>query len=1040
MASLADAYVRIRPDTSGLDADGISKPASEMGKKAGEAAGKSFGISFGSLMKVAATAAAGIATGQIASFFKSTINAASDVAESTSKIGVVFGKNTKAVLDFGKQSSTSMGISQATYREAVGTLGNLFVALKLPGPQAVKMSTDMVKLSGDLASFNNTKPEEALDALKSALVGETEPLQRYGVNINAATLGTQAMKMGLIKHVNDALTPAQKATATYALILDQTKTAQGDFSRTQDGLANSTRIAAAQWDDLKAKIGEQFLPIAQKVFQWMKSEALPALDGFLKGLKGVNTNSDGLAGNLNIAGNAIKGFFDGLTGRKREVDGVVDTVYQIGKTIRDTGQWIKDNSDIIATAVGAYAAYVTAIGAYTTYVKAAAKATELWAKWQAVLDGTLAANPIGLIIGVVVGFIAIWITAYNRVKWFHDAVNWWFGHLYELAKWFVNGWKEQLNDLMPFLQWFGDGWSNTFSKAKDELTSFTDWFTSGWGRAFSEARPPAENFMTWFITGWSETLSRAKTSYNDFDVWFTQGWKQTFASAQSEYNAFDIWFTQGWAANFSAAQNQAQAFFTWFTAGWAANFSAAQSQAQAFFTWFTTGWTENWNAAKNQLSGFFSWFISGWTANFNEAKNQLQAFFSWFVSGWTGALNDARGVLSGFWAWFTSGWTSALASAASAVGAGVDAIGRFWDGLKEKARVPINFVVGFINRGIIGPVNSLVDVFGGTHVGQIPGLAGGGLLRGPGTGTSDSILGLSAGGAATARVSNGEFVVNAAQTKKHFGMLQAINSGVEGFALGGPIGDAIGLITDPVGTMSSGLGALSNSIGGNQFGQMLLGVPKKLIEWAGKWIKDKFTSLLGGGPAALGGPGGDSVAAILTWARMFDPTAQVSSGYRPGAADYHGAGLAADIIGSNMNGIAAGFYGMSGRLLELIHSPSWFVKNGARVGADFYRSVYAEHFNHVHVAAYANALGFANGGVIDEPIWGVGKSGRRYTFGENGPETVVPGVGGVGGGGGLQFNVHVHGDVSDAHVQQIKTHVNDAFSKFYVQLKTGRRR
>jgi hypothetical protein len=1033
MASLADAYVRIRPDTSGLDADGISKPASEMGKKAGEAAGKSFGSTFSNLMKVAATAAAGIATGQIASFFKSTITAASDVSESTNKIKVVFGQSTKAVLDFGKQSSTSMGISKRSYLEAVGTLGNLFVALKLPGPQAAKMSTDMVKLAGDLASFNNVKPEQALEALRSGLIGETEPLRAFGVNLNDATVKAQAVKMGLIDTVKDGLTPAQKATATYALILDQTKTAQGDFARTSDGLANSTRIAAAQWDDLKAKIGEQFLPIATKTFAWIKKEALPALESFVNGLQGVDDKAGGLAGNMNTAGNAIRGFFEGLAGHKTDVDGIAGTMNGIGNAIRDTGEWVKNNADLIITAIGTYAAYK--IG-----VDLVAGATKAWAAAQALLNGSLLANPVGLVVAAVVGFIAIWITAYNRVQWFHDAVNWWFGHLLQVAQWWLNGWKDVLNDAMPFLKWFGDGWSKTFSDAKNATESFTTWFASGWGQTFANARPPAESFLTWFATGWAKTFSDAKTNYDAFDVWFTQGWRQTFADATTTFNQFDAWFTQGWVSTFADARNGAQAFFTWFTSGWTATFAEARATGTAWFSWFTSGWAATLNDARSTGTAFFSWFTSGWSATLNDARNALSSFFTWFTSGWTSAITDARNTLSSFWTWFTNGWKTALTDATSAVASGVDAIGRYWNTLQDKVKTPINFVIGFINRGIINPVNSLVDVFGGTKIGQIPGLAGGGLLRGPGTGTSDSILGLSAGGQATARVSNGEFVVNQKQTAKHLPILQAINSGVEGFAVGGLIGDAIGLITDPIGSLSSGLGTLAGQIGGNKFEQMLLGVPKKIIEWAASWIKGKFTSLLGGGgPAALGGPGGNSAAAILAWARVFDPSAQISSGYRPGAADYHGAGLAADIIGSNMDGIAAGFYAMSGRLLELIHSPSWFVKNGARVGADFYRSVFAEHFNHVHVAAYANALGFADGGVINEPIWGVGKSGRQYTFGERGPETVVPGVG-AGGGGGFQFNVHVHGDVSDAHVQQIKTHVNDAFSKFYVQLKTGRRR
>lgn len=55
--------------------------------------------------------------------------------------------------------------------------------------------------------------------------------------------------------------------------------------------------------------------------------------------------------------------------------------------------------------------------------------------------------------------------------------------------------------------------------------------------------------------------------------------------------------------------------------------------------------------------------------------------------------------------------------------------------------------------------------------------ASGGLITGPGTGTSDSIL---------ARLSHGEYVVNAASTQKHLPLLEKINGGaLPGFAIGG---------------------------------------------------------------------------------------------------------------------------------------------------------------------------------------------------------------------------------------------------------------
>ncbi len=78
--------------------------------------------------------------------------------------------------------------------------------------------------------------------------------------------------------------------------------------------------------------------------------------------------------------------------------------------------------------------------------------------------------------------------------------------------------------------------------------------------------------------------------------------------------------------------------------------------------------------------------------------------------------------------------------------------------------------LGFSQGGLVPKVGSAVT--------DLPKLARGGLLSGPGSGTSDSIL---------ARISAGEFIVKAAQAAKHLNVLEAINSdrSVPGFAEGG---------------------------------------------------------------------------------------------------------------------------------------------------------------------------------------------------------------------------------------------------------------
>ncbi len=83
--------------------------------------------------------------------------------------------------------------------------------------------------------------------------------------------------------------------------------------------------------------------------------------------------------------------------------------------------------------------------------------------------------------------------------------------------------------------------------------------------------------------------------------------------------------------------------------------------------------------------------------------------------------------------------------------------------------------------GLFGTAGTSIfgSLFGGGA--SVPALAGGGMIQGPGTGTSDDVLMYG---------SNGEFVVNAAATARHRGLLEAINGGggVPAFARGGMIG------------------------------------------------------------------------------------------------------------------------------------------------------------------------------------------------------------------------------------------------------------
>lgn len=222
------------------------------------------------IKKVGATMGVAFAGQQIVQFGKDVIMAASDMNESLGKVNVVFGDNSKQVIAWSQTSAQAMGLSSQKALEAAGTYGNLFQAFGLGQGQAQDMSTSLVQLAADMASFNNTSIDDAILALRSGLSGETEPLKRFGVALNDVRLKEQAMSMGLIKSTSGVLPVAAKAQAAYALILHDTVLAQGDYARTADGAANTMRSLAAEFQNAKVALGNALLPAFRALLAVLK--------------------------------------------------------------------------------------------------------------------------------------------------------------------------------------------------------------------------------------------------------------------------------------------------------------------------------------------------------------------------------------------------------------------------------------------------------------------------------------------------------------------------------------------------------------------------------------------------------------------------------------------------------------------------------------------------------------------------------------------------------------------------------------------------
>jgi hypothetical protein len=218
-------------------------------------------------------------------FIKNAVKAASDLNETINKVETTFGEAAKAVIEGADLMAKKFGVPKREFLDAASSLGLIALGAKFSTTEAAKMSVTLARLAADAASFYNVPLEEALVAMRAGLVGESEPLRRFGVLLDEEQVKLEGQAMGF-ELVAGRLSMANKVAARYSLIVKGMATAEGDLQRTGSELANRMREMAGRWAELTHKIGKYFLPVAKSVTRIM-SELTALMSEKLEGYSAV---------------------------------------------------------------------------------------------------------------------------------------------------------------------------------------------------------------------------------------------------------------------------------------------------------------------------------------------------------------------------------------------------------------------------------------------------------------------------------------------------------------------------------------------------------------------------------------------------------------------------------------------------------------------------------------------------------------------------------------------------------------------------------
>jgi TP901 family phage tail tape measure protein len=368
------------------------------------------------------------------------------------------------------------------------------------------------------------------------------------------------------------------------------------------------------------------------------------------------------------------------------------------------------------------------LGTYVTVLAAIKVATAAWAAVQWVLNAALNANPIGLIVLAVAALVAGVIWAYKNVDWFRKAVD---------AAWsgIKTAWAAALpvikavwNGIVTGVKWVWDSVLKPFFGwlANDAWPVVVAAFKIGWE----------------IIKGvWNAIATTAQWLWNTIlrPIWnfIKAAWELLCDSFEIAWRAGELVF-RAVANVIEALWQKVKPAFKFLEAAWDAVCMAIKAGYETLIKPILTAFGEAWD----------------WTSE------KLQAFWDKVVAAWGGI----KSAISAVWEWLkpVRDWIGDFFESIGEIGrkAG-EAIRQAWSGLTEVLKAPLHalgeFLKGLPNE-VLGVHIEFVDNLHNWGA-SLAGLRAGGIIKGPGTGTSDSILGLDKSGVPTARVSNGEGVV-----------------------------------------------------------------------------------------------------------------------------------------------------------------------------------------------------------------------------------------------------------------------------------------
>jgi len=250
---------------------------------------------------------------------KKLVDAAANLEQSVGGTAAVFEDASGAVNDFTKNSADLVGMSENAARTITSRLGASLKGFGMSTEEAAKQAINLTITGADLAATLGGKSSDAVAALGSALRGEYDPLERFGIALKASQVNAKAVAMGLADS-ETSVSAYAKGQATLALITEKSAFAQGQMAREANTASGQVERASSKMEDASAALGKSLLPVYTKIQQTIGLTA-----GAFSALPGpVQTGVVALTGVVLIGPKLVQGFTLAASAAKTAATAILD--------------------------------------------------------------------------------------------------------------------------------------------------------------------------------------------------------------------------------------------------------------------------------------------------------------------------------------------------------------------------------------------------------------------------------------------------------------------------------------------------------------------------------------------------------------------------------------------------------------------------------------------------------------------------------------------------------------------------------------------